>query len=34
MKYGLVHIRYSDKKLLLEIENMIESYMSKYAPIV
>jgi hypothetical protein len=34
MKYGLIHVRYNDKKLLIEIENMIESYVSKYAPIV
>ncbi len=30
MKYGLVHIRYSDKKLLLEIENMVDYYIYKY----
>lgn len=34
MKYGLIHIRYNDKKLLIKIENMIESYTNKYAPIV
>ena len=34
MEYGLVHIRYNDKKLLIEIENMIEYYVNKYAPIV
>lgn len=34
MKYGLIHIRYHDKKLLLDIKSMIESYVSKYAPIV
>lgn len=34
MEYGLVHIRYNDKKLLIEIESMIESYILKYAPIV
>lgn len=27
MKYGLVHIRYSDKKLLLQIENWIKEYL-------
>ena len=26
MKYGLVHVRYSDKKLLLQIEKWIEEY--------
>lgn len=30
MKYGLVHIRYNDKKLLLEIKEMIDSYRKKY----
>lgn len=30
MQYGLIHIRYSDKKLLLEIKSMIESYVLKY----
>ncbi|MEK7093057.1 MAG: hypothetical protein AAB927_01070 [Patescibacteria group bacterium] len=30
MPYGLVHIRYSDKKLLLDVLNLIESYRSKY----
>lgn len=29
MKYGLVHIRYSDKKLLLQIGNWIEEYLIK-----
>ncbi len=33
MPYGLIHVRYSDKKLLLEIKSMIESYVKKYAPI-
>ncbi len=33
MVYGLVHVRYGDKKLLLEIENMIDCYVKKYAPI-
>ena len=31
MPYGLIHIRYHDKKLLLEIKSMIESYVLKYA---
>ncbi len=30
MTYGLIHIRYYDKKLLLEIKKMIDSYKSKY----
>ncbi len=30
MKYGLVHIRYYDKKLLLEILRLIEYYRCKY----
>lgn len=34
MKYGLVHIRYYDKKLLLEILSQIEYYCAKYAPVV
>ncbi len=34
MKYGLIHIRYHDKKLLIDIKSMIESYVFKYAPIV
>lgn len=34
MKYGLVHIRYYDKKLLLEIKKMIDSYKIKYASVV
>ena len=29
MKYGMIHVRYHDKKLLLEIKNMIESYVSR-----
>jgi hypothetical protein len=33
MPHGMVHIRYSDKKLLLEIKKLIECYSSKYAPI-
>jgi predicted DNA-binding protein YlxM (UPF0122 family) len=31
MLHGLVHIRYGDKKLLLEIKSMIQSYVTKYA---
>lgn len=34
MKYGMIHIRYHDKKLLLEIRSMIESYVRKYASVV
>lgn len=30
MKYGLIHIRYSDKKLLLEIKNLIDYVKGKY----
>ncbi|MEK7463955.1 MAG: hypothetical protein AAB610_02425 [Patescibacteria group bacterium] len=30
MKYGVVHIRYHDKKLLLEIKKLINSYKVKY----
>jgi hypothetical protein len=30
MKYGLIHIRYYDKKLLLELKKMIDSYKEKY----
>jgi len=31
MKYGLVHIRYHDKKLLMDVHNLIESYKSRYS---
>jgi predicted DNA-binding protein YlxM (UPF0122 family) len=31
MKYGLIHVRYYDKKLLLDIKSMIESYVVKYS---
>lgn len=34
MKYGMIHIRYHDKKLLLELKNMIQSYVLTYASIV
>jgi hypothetical protein len=30
MKYGVIHIRYSDKKLLNDIRNLINSYRRKY----
>ena len=30
MPYGLVHIRYSDKKLLLLIKKWIDDYKEKY----
>ena len=30
MKYGMVHIRYSDKRLLLQIEKWIEEYVQKW----
>lgn len=30
MPYGLVHIRYNDKKLLLEIKSLIDCYKAKY----
>ena len=30
MKHGLIHIRYYDKKLLLEIMKMIDSYKGRY----
>lgn len=29
MRYGLIHVRYNDKKLLYQIENWIEEYCSK-----
>ncbi len=34
MEYGMIHVRYHDKKLLLEIKSMIQSYISKYASVV
>jgi predicted DNA-binding protein YlxM (UPF0122 family) len=34
MKHGMIHVRYHDKKLLLDIKSMIQSIMSKYAWIV
>ncbi|MEK7117227.1 MAG: hypothetical protein AAB861_00440 [Patescibacteria group bacterium] len=34
MKNGLIHVRYCDKKLLIQILNWIEEYKNKYAPIV
>ena len=30
MKHGLVHIRYSDKKLLLQIEKWVDQYLEEY----
>lgn len=30
MKHGLVHIRYSDKKMLIDLLNLVESYRLKY----
>jgi hypothetical protein len=29
MKYGLVHVRYADKKLLLQIEEWIKEYLKE-----
>lgn len=34
MKYGLVHIRYSDKKLFLQIRNWIEQYLNENVEIL
>jgi hypothetical protein len=34
MKYGLIHIRYSDKKLLKEVKNLIDCVRKRYAPVV
>ena len=34
MPHGLIHLRYNDKKLYLEIIKMIEGYKQKFAPIV
>ncbi len=34
MKYGLIHIRYNDKKLLINIKNLIDCICSQYAPVV
>ena len=31
MIHGLIHVRYCDKKLLLDIKSMIKSYVNKYA---
>ncbi len=33
MKHGMVHVRYSDKKLLIELKNLIDSVCGKYAPV-
>jgi hypothetical protein len=34
MIYGLAHVRYGDKKLLLDIKNMIDYHVQRHAPIV
>ena len=34
MKYGMIHIRYNDKKMLRDILDLIESYQSRYASVV
>lgn len=34
MPHGMIHVRYHEKKLLLDIKNMIDYYMHRYAPIV
>jgi hypothetical protein len=34
MKYGLVHIRYTDKKLLYQIDNWIKEYCKKFKILV
>ncbi len=31
MKFGMIHIRYNDKKLLLELKEMITQYGKKFA---
>ena len=33
MEHGLIHIRYNDKKLLLDVLNLIESYKMRYASV-
>jgi len=33
MKYGLIHVRYSDMKLLINIKNLIDCICRKYAPV-
>lgn len=33
MKHGLVHIRYGDKKLLIDLISMIDYYVNKYASV-
>lgn len=30
MEYGMIHLRYHDKKLLLDIKNLIECYTTRY----
>ncbi len=34
MPYGLIHVRYSDKKLLLAIKGLIREYQQKFAQVV
>lgn len=34
MPHGLIYVRYHEKKLLLDIKDMIDYYMHRYAPIV
>ena len=34
MKYGLIHIRYMDKKLLLELKRLIEYYKKRFTQVV
>lgn len=34
MPYGVIHIRYNDKKLLRDVISLIESYKSRYASVV
>src|SRR3989339_604550 len=34
MLCGMIHIRYADKKLLIEIKKLIDCYKAKYAPVV
>ena len=34
MAYGVLHVRYNDKKMLRDLLNLIESYKSQYASVV
>ncbi|MEX2008273.1 MAG: hypothetical protein WD850_02205 [Candidatus Spechtbacterales bacterium] len=34
MPYGMVHIRYADKKLLMAVKKLIEYYVAKYGQVV